>query len=75
MISVWEPQTMFSCQSKSLYISRAVSHFFGIEFETVPKTARPNLILATFEGNFFIFLWAKKSIKDIIAYSLKSCIE
>ena len=26
---------------------------------TVLKTAQPNLILATFEGSFFIFLWAK----------------
>ena len=47
-----------------------VSHFYGTEFDmwagfglvlgrlAVLKTAEPKLLLATFESNFLMFLWA-----------------
>jgi hypothetical protein len=54
-------------QGKSLYISRAVSHFYGTElgiwacFGLVGsiENCQSNVLcsyLATFEGNFFMFL-------------------
>jgi hypothetical protein len=58
--SGWASSTL---QAKSLYKSCGETFLilYGAEFETwtdldrliVLKTARPNLLLATFEGNFF----------------------
>ena len=62
---LWYPHTLQpDLTTKSLYISRAVSHFFL-------KLAQIKLKYATFEGNFLTSSWTKKLFvflfKNIVA--------
>ena len=61
---------------KSLYISRAVSNFYGTEikiwagFGPDGNTERKKI-----EVGFFMFSGPKKIQKDIVASAIKSCIK
>ena len=66
---------------KSLYISRAISHFYRTEFDIWAcfgpvgntETARPNLLLAIFEDILFYVFTVKQSFVflNIVASALK----
>ena len=73
------PFSLFACyvvQPKSLYISPEVSHFYGTEYKIwagfglvgSTENCPPKLLLATFKGIFFMFLWAKKSCFFLILW-------
>jgi hypothetical protein len=76
---------MAELKAKSLYRSRAGTHFYGTEnviwagFEPIGNTEKKSLgrLWATFEDGFFMFLGAKFFLtvfENVVASALKSCI-
>ena len=67
-----EENSLVALKPKSVYISRAVSHFYETEFEIWDGLGdawqHSNFDMgvvkyATFEGNFFIISWGKENFK------------